>query len=70
MPDFLKCPECGFDDTQCRCSDDWENEPAWCTWCGGDGWDDECHEEGCYCLEGHPCAACGGSGLAKDQRIW
>lgn len=47
-----------------------DDENDWCTHCGGEGWDNECHEEGCYCLEGHPCGACGGSGLAKDQTIW
>lgn len=44
--------------------------PEWCHWCGGDGWDFECHEEGCYCLEGHECSSCRGSGLAKDMTIW
>ena len=41
-----------------------------CTHCRGTGWDYECDHEGCYCLEGHQCGACGGSGLAEDQRIW
>ena len=47
-----------------------DDERGTCTHCGGDGWDYECDWEGCYCLAGHPCGACGGSGLAKDQRIW
>lgn len=45
-----------------------------CTHCGGDGYDD-C-DDPIQCLRTHtstglcPCAACGGSGLAKDQTIW
>lgn len=54
-----------------------------CFWCGGERWD-EC-DEPIECTSAHRviynadgsfggqlcrCASCGGSGLAKDMRIW
>jgi hypothetical protein len=45
-----------------------------CSHCGGDAWV-ECPDP-IQCTYPHnrfgecPCAACGGSGLAKDQTIW
>lgn len=55
--------------------DDPESE---CSWCGGDGW--EVCDDPIQCLNDHigdpfaggehPCGACGGSGLAKDQTVW
>lgn len=50
------------------------DEDSDCTICGGEGYDDcadpiQCfapHTDGGLC----PCIGCGGSGLARDQRIW
>ena len=52
--------------------DIWDDEPD-CSWCGGDGWE-EC-DDPIQCTyrhdwREHPCPACGGSGLAKDQTLW
>jgi len=53
--------------------DEWADDES-CSYCGGDGWD-ECHDP-IQCTLAHspdglcPCAACGGSGAAKDQTIW
>lgn len=45
-----------------------------CSWCGGDSWT-ECDDpiQCCdpRCNGGtHPCPACGGTGLAKNQVLW
>jgi hypothetical protein len=56
--------------------DEWDfaDHDGYCTHCGGDGYD-EC-DDPIQCTSAHtrgdlcPCGACGGSGLAKDQRIW
>lgn len=68
--DDYVCDDCGEDGPLCRCGEVEDDERDVCYWCGGDGWEDECREEGCYCLEGHPCGSCGGSGLAKDMTVW
>lgn len=57
--------------------DDYEDEydpDGDCSHCGGRG-EEEC-SDGPLCFERncshgyHDCIACGGSGLARDQRIW
>lgn len=64
------CPDCGYDDYNCRCDDGFDDD--WdCSHCGGDGtcmdnsdplWD-------CDHMP-HACHACGGSGKRSDQRIF
>lgn len=53
---------------------DYDDDDPDCTLCGGDGYQ-ECHDPIQCCARHTPdglcrCAACGGSGLAKDQTIW
>ncbi len=54
---------------------DYDADPteADCFHCGGDGWvecDDPIQCTRAHSGDLHPCASCGGSGLAKDMTIW
>lgn len=55
----------------------WDDDDPDCTLCAGEGYA-ECNDP-IQCMERHigggeyplcPCIGCGGSGLARDQRIW
>lgn len=53
--------------------DDWDNEP--CSHCGGEWYLQECDDPIQCCdprCDGqwHPCVACQGTGLAKNQVMW
>lgn len=59
-----------YPDSEDECYDD---DPS-CTHCGGDQWaecDDplQCLDSRCDGRE-HPCPACHGTGLSKDQWLW
>jgi hypothetical protein len=68
--DTIECPDCGYDELNCRCAEDLMDE--WdCTHCGGEGVCEDGADPLVTCpCEPHNCHACGGSGLRRDQRIF
>jgi len=62
------CPDCGFE--QCHC-DDYDDDELECTWCGGDGMqeNDDPLWHGFDVAE-IPCECCSGTGLRKHQTIF
>lgn len=67
-----ECPDCGYDEPNCRCDDEDFMDDLDCTHCGGDGICDAGDDDigGSCPSEAHFCHACRGTGRRRDQVIF
>lgn len=68
-PDDSVCFYCGFE--YCCCNDDCDDDNAVCSWCGGDGEqeNDDPLWHG-FDVDFIPCECCAGTGLSKFQTVF
>lgn len=64
------CSGCGFDQVSCQCDDYYDDELE-CTWCGGEGMqeNDDPLWHG-FDVDFIPCECCNGTGLRKHQTVF
>lgn len=69
MSDESTCPYCDWLVSECQCFGDEVDDDAECSHCSGEGTCESGCDPGWY-DDIHPCHACNGTGLARDQVIW